>query len=128
MGHHVEKARPQFDRDLYFNALGVIWGSSLGFLCDKLTDIMNRPADADHLEPVTLQIYNASGEYSAADMIRVKLALNATHRQVGRFFQNFDLLLTPTLAQLPVLLRKPYPGLAATPRCMSATGQHDHRW
>jgi len=84
--------------------LEVLWGSSLRFSCDKLADIMKRPIDAQHLEPITLGICKDSGEYSAADVIRAKVALNVTRRRVGQFFQDYDLLLTPSLAQLPVPL------------------------
>ena len=104
MGHTLEAAMPNFDLEPYFSALEVAWGSSLRFSCDRIAEIMNRPVDADHLEPVTLAIYHSAGEYSAADVIRAKLALNMTRRQIGRFFQDYDLLLTPTLAQLPVPL------------------------
>lgn len=104
MGHAVESAKPNFDLEPYFSALEVLWGSSLGFSCDKLAGIMKRPIDAQHLEPITLGICKDSGEYSAADVIRAKAALNVTRRRVGQFFQDYDLLLTPTLAQLPVPL------------------------
>ncbi|UCE53010.1 MAG: amidase [Desulfobacterales bacterium] len=104
MGHEVEEAKPQFDLDPYFNALRVMWGSSLGFSCDMLAKLLNRPIDGDHLEPVTLKIYESSRKYSAADVIAARAALNVTRRQVGLFFQNYDLLLTPTVTQLPVPL------------------------
>ena len=102
MGHLVEEAKPQFDLEPYFGALGVMWGSSLGFSCDRLAGIMNRPVDSQHLEPITLKIYENSRQYSAADVIAARAALNVTRRRVGEFFQNYDLLLTPTTAQLPV--------------------------
>jgi amidase len=104
MGHYVEEARPHLDLESYFNALEVMWGSSLSFSCDKLSEKMNRPVDAHHLEPVTLKIYKASRQYSAADVIHANVALNFARRRVGRFFDNYDLLLTPTTAQLPVPL------------------------
>jgi amidase len=104
MGHDVAEAKPQFDLEPYFSALGVMWGSSLCFACDRLAQIMNRPADADHLEPVTLKIIESARPYSAADVITAKAAVNATCRTVGQFFEKYDVLLTPTLAQLPVPL------------------------
>jgi len=104
MGHNVEAAKPQFDLEPYYGALGVIWGSSLGFTCDKLAEIMNRPVDGDYLEPVTFSIYESSRNYSAADVISAKIALNTARRKVGRFFASYDLLLTPTVTQLPAAL------------------------
>jgi amidase len=102
MGHIVEAARPQFDLEPYFSALGVLWNSSLGYACDQLCLQMDRPADIHHLEPITLEVYNNSRKISAADVISARAALNMTRRKVGEFFEKYDLLLTPTTAQLPV--------------------------
>lgn len=104
MGHFVEAAMPHFDLEPYFGALGVMWGSSLRFNCDQLAKKMNRPVDRRHLEPLTLEIYNSARQYSAADVIWARDALNTTRRTVGKFFEKYDLLLTPTLAQTPVPL------------------------
>jgi amidase len=104
MGHIVETARPQFDLEPYFSALGVLWNSSLGYACDQLCLQMDRPADTHHLEPVTLEVYNNSRKISTADVISARAALNMTRRKVGEFFEKYDLLLTPTTAQLPVPL------------------------
>jgi amidase len=102
MGHYVEAAKPQFDLEPYFNALGVLWNSSLGYTCDQLAQKMGRAVDPHHLEPVTLEIYNNSRQIPAADVIGARAALNRTRRQVGAFFEKYDLLLAPTIAQLPV--------------------------
>jgi amidase len=104
MGYDVEEAKPQFDLESYFGALEVIWGSSLGFNCDKLVEVMSRSVDASHVEPVTLRIYESAREYSAADVINARGALNVVRRKLGQFFEKYDLLLTPTIAQLPVPL------------------------
>ena len=104
MGHDVEEAKPQFDLESYFGALRVMWGSSVSFACDRLAEMMSRPVDADHLEPVTFIIYENARNYSAADVISAKIALNTARRKVGRFFESYDLLLTPTVTQLPVAL------------------------
>jgi amidase len=104
MGHMVEKSKPQFDLESFYAALGVMWGSSLHFTCERLAEKMSRPVDRNHLEPITFKIFENAGQYSAADVIKAKLDLNVVRRQVAEFFQNCDLLMTPTLAQHPVPL------------------------
>jgi len=104
MGHAVEAARPQFDLEPYFKALGILWNTSIGYSCDQLAQKMGRPVDPRHLEPVTLKVYEKSRKISAADVIGARAALNVTRRTVGTFFEKYDLLLTPTTAQLPVAL------------------------
>jgi amidase len=102
MGHDVEAAKPEIELKSYFSALGVFWGASMRYACDRLALRMKRPVDRHHLEPVTLKVYENAAQYSAADVIRARAALNFTRRQLGAFFKRYDLLLTPTIAQLPV--------------------------
>jgi len=102
MGHFVETAKPQFDLGPYFSALGVLWNSSLGYVCDQLALQMNRPVGTRYLEPVTLELYNNSKKITVADVICARATLNLTRRKVGGFFEKYDLLLSPTTAQLPV--------------------------
>jgi amidase len=104
MGHYVEAARPPVEIEPYFFALGVLWSASLGYACDQLSRLTGRPIDRDHLEAVTLEVYNNSRNITAADVLNAKAALNLTRREVGAFFDKYDLLLTPTTAQLPVPL------------------------
>jgi amidase len=102
MGHIIEADIPRFDLDPYFSALGVLWNVSLGYDCDQLARQMGCSVDSNHLEPVTLELYKLSRKITAADVIGARAALNATRRIVGKFFEKYDLLLTPTTAQLPV--------------------------
>ncbi|UCD79667.1 MAG: amidase [Desulfobacterales bacterium] len=102
MGHYVETAKPRIDLEQYFSALGVFWGASMHYACDQLAQKMDRPVDRHHLEPVTLKIYEDAGQFSAADVIRARAAVNLTRRKLGAFFERYDLLLSPTIAQLPV--------------------------
>jgi amidase len=102
MGHTIEEAMPRFGLDAYFSALGVMWNASLGYTIDQLALKMNRPVDEEHLEPVTLAVYRQSRDISAAEVIRARSALNTVRRDIGAFHHKYDLLLTPTTAQLPV--------------------------
>jgi amidase len=102
MGHDVEAAKPQIDLEPYFSALRVFWGASMRFSCDYLAQKMKRPLNREHLEPVTLKVYEDAGQFTAADVIRARSALNLACRRVGAFFERYDLLLTPTIAELPV--------------------------
>ncbi len=102
MGHTVEETMPRFDLESYFSALGVMWHASLGYTIDQLALKMKRPVDEDHLEPVTLAVYNQSRQISSTDVIRARSALNTVRREFGEFHNKYDLLLTPTTAQIPV--------------------------
>lgn len=102
MGHDVEAAKPRIDLEPYFGALRVFWGASTRFSCDYLARKMGRALNREHLEPVTLRVYEDAAQFTAADVIRARSAQNLTCRRVGAFFERYDLLLTPTIAELPV--------------------------
>jgi len=102
MGNNVEAAKPQIDLEPYFGALRVFWGASMRFACEYLAHKMQRPLNREQLEPVTLRVYEDAAQFTAADVIRARSALNLTCRRVGAFLEEYDLLLTPAVAELPV--------------------------
>jgi len=48
-----------------------------------------------------MQIYKEAGRISVPDIFNAKAALNKIRREVGQQLKPFDILLTPTTAQLP---------------------------
>ena len=105
MGHQVEEAMPKFELEPFYNALSVMWGTNLVSTCDLFAELMGRTVDARYLEPVTLEMYHSATQYTAVDLFKAKAALNQTNRRVGQFFENYDLLLTPTISQPPAPLK-----------------------
>jgi amidase len=101
MGHQVEEITLRFDLDPYYQSLSVMWNSALRFTCDQLAMQMNRPADSHRLESVTFEIYKQANHISVADLFSAKESLNTIRREVGEQVKPYDLLLTPTMAQLP---------------------------
>lgn len=104
MGHYVEEAKPVIDLESYFQALSVMWGSYIVYTCNWFAEKMDRAVDDRFLEPVTLAVYHSAKSYTAEDVLKAKAALNAASRTVARFFERYDLLLTPTITRFPVLL------------------------
>ena len=65
---------------------------------DKISMIFRHPP----FGPVTPAAYYNSKKISVADVVSAKTLLNLTRRKIWAFFKKYDLLLTPTTAQLPV--------------------------
>ena len=59
-----------------------------------------QPASGD-LERITWLFFDAGAKASAADYARAVIAVHRTGRQLGRLFEHYDLLLTPTLPKPP---------------------------
>jgi amidase len=106
MGHQVVETNPVFDYDEYLRALCILWGFGFDVSIDALAAKMGREINVETLEPVTLSWYDYARHLSAADAMTAEGIMNKFRRTFGRFFQEYDVLLTPTLAQLPEPLGK----------------------
>ena len=97
LGHHVEEAMPDYDPA----ATGAAFGTVM--CANTFTNIQLRangrvPGPGD-LEPVT-RLYAEKGRgISAHDYIRAVQTFHRTGRQLGAFFERFDILLSPTVAR-----------------------------
>ncbi len=97
VGHELVEASPVFDYEEYLHAVCIAW--SFGALT-------GRTISEETLEPVMLSFYKYSKGLTGADMMMTEFALNKFRRTFGRFFEQYDMLLTPTLVKLPEPLGK----------------------
>ena len=96
MGHDVHDASPVIDCDaVMLSSVAVTAGLAAPWL------MAPRPPDPTRLEAVSRQILTDARQLSALDLIAALDAQNRVARSVGLFFTQHDLLVTPTLAQLP---------------------------
>lgn len=97
LGHHVEEAAPEYDP----MATGMAFGTVMR--ANTFTNIQvranGRIPGPDDLEPVTRLYAEQGGKISAHDYIRAVQTFHRTGRQLGAFFNKFDILLSPTLAR-----------------------------
>jgi amidase len=98
MGHEVCDASPSIDWE------AVMHSSVAGMIAIAAPYLMApRPPQATKLEAVSRQILDEAKELSALDLVSALGAQNRVTRSVGGFFTAYDLLVTPTLGQLPAL-------------------------
>ncbi|MEU1626757.1 amidase family protein [Streptomyces sp. NPDC020096] len=96
IGHDVAEARPAVDADALVEAsmlAAVATGAAL------LT--APRRPDPSLLEAVSRQVLIETEAFTALDVMAATDAQHRVTRPVGQFFTDHDLLVTPTLAQLP---------------------------
>ena len=98
-GHIVEEVMPSLDYERYLQAFRDIWCIDISFMLDLEAEHMQRPISADTLEPTTLKMYEWGRKASAAQRLMVSCELHALTRQLGIFFESYDILLTPVLAK-----------------------------
>jgi len=96
LGHHVEEASPGYDAAALNAAFWTVMSAN------TWTNIQLRAAGRtpgpDDLEPVTRLTAERGRAVSAHDYIRAVQTFHRTGRQLGAFFEKYDVLLSTTLA------------------------------
>lgn len=101
MDHELIEASPIFDYEEYLRATCIAWSFGLYAGMEMYAGMMGRKISEETLEPVMLSFYNYSKGLTAADMLMTEFVLNKFRRTFGKFFEQYDILLTPTLVKLP---------------------------
>jgi len=107
-GHLVTQTAPTLNWDGVIRAITLEFADVAGSFL-----LAPRPPDPSAMEAVSRQILAEVQSRTALDMVGALAAQNQVTRAVGAFFTDYDLLLTPTLGQLPALhgtLRYDEPG------------------
>lgn len=74
------------------------WASNTAAWVDAIVAATGRPVDATMLEPATLALYRLGQKLTATQLLSAMHDRNLVTRHMGQVFNDYDLLLTPTLA------------------------------
>ena len=101
MGHTVVEAAPPVDGDMFNFASLRIWSAVTAAGIEYFSKVVDRTPTRENLEATTWAVYQHGLQMSAMDLESAFAVRNQVSRTVGGFFREFDVLLTPTLPQLP---------------------------
>lgn len=104
LGHKVVEAAPSYDWDLFLWHSHVIWTTFVASAVKGLAEMMERNPEDGCLEAVTLACYKEGLSFQAVDLLKAMNLGNMFSREVGAFFEDYDVLITPVLARLPAPL------------------------
>ena len=104
LGHDVVEDAPRFEWEAFLDNVHVIWTTCTAALADALAQATGRKVGPDTLEAATLACYEDGKRYTALDLIHAIDHGGLVSRQVGAFFQNIDVMVTPTIARPPAPL------------------------
>lgn len=104
LGHEVEEAYVTFDLDRLARSNNTIIGANIRALVLDRVEQLGRDLAEDDLEPVTYQMVMRSGSVAADAYVRAVRGIHSTGREVARFFEDYDVLITPTMATPPLEL------------------------
>jgi amidase len=136
LGHEVVEAAPEVSGDLVTQMFVTLWSAGCAWTIDGMAFLTGRAATPDQFEPLTWALCEMGRQQSASAYLVAVAVLQRVSRDIGHFFVNHDVWLTPTLAEPPVPLgtfdsppENPLQGLARaaefipfTPIC-NVTGQ-----
>jgi Asp-tRNA(Asn)/Glu-tRNA(Gln) amidotransferase A subunit family amidase len=104
LGHVVEPASPSFDAERLDRDYNLLFAVGASANIRQRARAIGRELDPGQFERVTWATMEKAKGLSATDYVQLINGLHAIGRDICGFFEDYDLLLTPTLAQPPVPL------------------------
>jgi len=107
LGHIVEeRPHPALSSDfkLMLEAWNVVWGSGFIHVMDSIKRMVGIPLTYEHFEPYTWALYEDAiqRQNSGGDYLRAIQLFQQENRKAGRFFEEFDVMLTLVVTEPPV--------------------------
>ncbi len=102
LGHHVEEASPEIDRELFGQATGAIVVGNIANSVYGRAKTLGRELCDDDIEPHTRFMAESGRRLTAEDYARAVQVIHQAGRALARFHQTYDLMLSPTLVCPPV--------------------------
>jgi amidase len=101
LGHEVSEGAPDWFDDNYVPNFIKIWAAGCAAQVKEIGALIGG-ADLELLEPLTREMYESGHQISAPDLIVALDELRALARRIVTFWNDYDVFVTPTLAQPPV--------------------------
>ena len=116
LGHEVVEDAPEIDIEGHSLATLRVWGANLANMMDTVAMLMNRTPSEENLEAASWACYQYGKTVTATELLQALDIYTLVSRSVGAFFENYDILLSPTTARPPLPLgelNQNTPGLSA---------------
>jgi amidase len=124
LGHTLEEAQPQLNTDALIMAYLTTVAAGAARSIEKVEETVGRRLRADEAELTTWFMAKIGRSFSALDLQRARDTILVESRKLASFFEQYDLLLTATMAHPPIRLGELALGAAerAGIRALNAAG------
>lgn len=102
LGHHVEEAKPEIEREQLVRAYLTQIAIGVAFELDQFAALTGRELRADLFEPVTWFLNQLGRTLSGVELMAAREATQAAGRATAAFHERYDLFLCPTVTYPPV--------------------------
>jgi Asp-tRNA(Asn)/Glu-tRNA(Gln) amidotransferase A subunit family amidase len=103
LGHHVEETVFPVERASFAQAETALRLASVAFTIDSLSNRIGREPSERDFEPETWRRYQAGRQISGVEILGAREAMLACGKVMDMFMTRYDVILTPSLADLPPL-------------------------
>jgi len=101
LGHRVEEAETGVDGQALAKSYLTLYFGEMAADLDEMQAYLGRKASPRDVEPQTYMLALLGRSFSAGDFVTAMRCWDSVARQMGRFFETYDLFLTPTTAYPP---------------------------
>jgi len=104
LGHEVIEASPKIDGEAFSLAFLTVLAAELRADMEEIAAISGKKVSVKDFDPVTFGLGMLGKVLSGQEYASAVRYLQTSAREIGGFFEAYDLLLTPTLSQPPVVI------------------------
>jgi amidase len=104
LGHNVTEAGYDVPWELLIRCFMTIWSVGCTAAIDGFAGRTGRKPVPDQFEPLTWALSEMGRQRTAPELTSAITTLQFISRRIARFFQKYDVLITPTLSEPPVVL------------------------
>jgi amidase len=104
LGHEVQEVEPPWQIDGVSELFGAVFCTHIGLSIAFSGIVAGRELTAEDMEPMSWAIYSMVRKLNAVDGFGATVRLQAFTRQLVEFLAPYDALLTPALAERPLVL------------------------
>jgi amidase len=104
LGHHVEEAQPQLDRECLVRAYLTQVAVGVAYELEQLARLRGRKPRPEHFEPVTWFLHQLGHTLSGVELMDAREATQLAGRATAAFHETYDLFLCPTVTYPPTLI------------------------
>jgi amidase len=102
LGHEVVEARPPLARDALVHAYVVALAAAVSAEVEAAARATGRKPGPENLEPETWALAAGGATLPARDLVLAEQEMQRWSRDLAAFFQDHDVLVTPTMAKPPL--------------------------
>jgi amidase len=101
LGHHVDERALPVAGEMLTECFVTMWTVGVAWTVDSMARVTGRAVTRDVVEPLTWALAEAGRQRSGADYLAAVQGLQMIGRAVATFMQEWDVVLTPVLAEPP---------------------------